>query len=255
MYWNNLINLGFKHCALETVYTNSDSLIDIKMDSIKGFYLRSPTFYSSIKFLYNKGYKVHGYDFESQNCTYKSQNSNVCRDSMQAINIKKIIERFPNEKIIVYGGHAHTYFSGSSWKTMAMFLKDMYPNKNIISLNQINYIDSFGKDNTYFEILNKENSVDYPVIVDDLIIKHESFNYNILHPNKALGYWFNEENVVFSQKIDVEKYKNKYIEITEIDCKNGYSLFKRNVDTNHIFLPVGKYKINERDNFFNLINN
>nr|WP_067063315.1 hypothetical protein [Mucilaginibacter sp. L294] len=118
-------NAGYRYLAIETL---EDSLINQKKypDGETGFYTREPLFGELIREALKIGLKLIVYEPE-QECDNKSSDPNYCsnfRDSLMAVNLKNILQKDPNAKILVYAGYDHIYEDNDDgWIKMAQNFK------------------------------------------------------------------------------------------------------------------------------------
>ena len=195
--------------------------------------------------------KLFGYDHK-YDCEDKTLNNQRCRDSMQAINIKRIIDKNPESKFIVFGGHGHTFYNYEDIKPMGQYLKEILPNMKIVSLNQLYYIDSFGEQESIFKLLNNKYKLDTPHLIKE---ENTYFDYTIIQSDKEIGYWYKAKTEILPQKIKINKNKGYYVEV--ISKLTNITVFKGKIEqikNNQIYLPEGKYKIIYYDTNYNLLN-
>ena len=169
---------------------------------------------------------------------------------MQAVNIKRIVEKNPNSKFIVFGGHGHTFYNYEDIKPMGQYLKDFLPNTKIVSLNQLYYIDSFGEQESILKLLNNKLKLNTPHLIKE---ENTYFDYTVIQPDKEIGYWYNNKTDMLPKKININKRKGFYVEV--ISELTNIKVFKGKTEliNKHIYLPEGKYKIIYYDKHYNKI--
>lgn len=247
-FLHHLKELGFSNLLTEDISPNTENEV-LKIKKIDGYYLKQPTYGLLIDYAVKNRINIFGYDYY-YDCENKSLNNQKCRDSMQAVNIKRIVEKNPNSKFIVFGGHGHTFYNYEDIKPMGQYLKEFLPNTKIVSLNQLYYIDSFGEQESIFKLLNNKLNLKTPHLIKE---ENTFFDYTIIQPDKEIGYWYYDKTDLLPKKININKRKGFYVEViselTNIKVFKGKTeLMKKN-----IYLPEGKYKIIYYDKHYNKI--
>ena len=245
-----LKELGFLNLLTEGISPKTENKA-LKIKEIDGYYLKQPTYGLLIDYAVKNNINIFGYDYY-YDCENKSLNNQKCRDSMQAVNIKSIVEKNPNSKFIVFGGHGHTFYNYEDIKPMGQYLKEILPNMKIVSLNQLYYIDSFGEQESIFKLLNNKYKLDTPHLIKE---ENTYFDYTIIQSDKEIGYWYKAKTEILPQKIKINKNKGYYVEV--ISKLTNITVFKGKIEqikNNQIYLPEGKYKIIYYDTNYNLLN-
>ena len=249
-FLHHLKKYGFTHLLTED-FTPKEEIEPLTSKEIKGYYLKQPTYGLLTDYSFKNNIKLFGYDHK-YDCEDKTLNNQRCRDSMQAINIKRIIDKNPESKFIVFGGHGHTFYNFEDIKPMGQYLKEILPNMKIVSLNQLYYIDSFGEQESIFKLLNNKYKLDTPHLIKE---ENTYFDYTIIQSDKEIGYWYKAKTEILPQKIKINKNKGYYVEV--ISKLTNITVFKGKIEqikNNQIYLPDGKYKIIYYDTNYNLLN-
>ena len=249
-FLHHLKELGFLNLLTEGISPKTENKA-LKIKEIDGYYLKQPTYGLLIDYAVKNNINIFGYDYY-YDCENKSLNNQKCRDSMQAVNIKSIVEKNPNSKFIVFGGHGHTFYNYEDIKPMGQYLKEILPNMKIVSLNQLYYIDSFGEQESIFKLLNNKYKLDTPHLIKE---ENTYFDYTIIQSDKEIGYWYKAKTEILPQKIKINKNKGYYVEV--ISKLTNITVFKGKIEqikNNQIYLPEGKYKIIYYDTNYNLLN-
>ena len=249
-FLHHLKKYGFTHLLTED-FTPKEEIEPLTSKEIKGYYLKQPTYGLLTDYSFKNNIKLFGYD-HYYDCEDKTLNNQRCRDSMQAINIKRIIDKNPESKFIVFGGHGHTFYNYEDIKPMGQYLKEILPNMKIVSLNQLYYIDSFGEQESIFKLLNNKYKLDTPHLIKE---ENTYFDYTIIQSDKEIGYWYKAKTEILPQKIKINKNKGYYVEV--ISKLTNITVFKGKIEqikNNQIYLPEGKYKIIYYDTNYNLLN-
>lgn len=249
-FLHHLKKFGFSYLLTEG-FTPNEENEPLTSKEIQGYYLKQPTYGLLTDYSFKNNIKLFGYDYY-YDCENKTLNSQKCRDSMQAVNIKRIIDQNSQSKFIVFGGHGHTFYNYEDVKPMGQYLKEFFPNMKIVSLNQLYYIDSFGEKESIFKILNNKFKLNTPHLIKE---ENSYFDYTIIQPDKEIGYWYKEKTEILPQKIKINKRKGYYVEVvsdlTNIIVFKGKSELIKN---NQIYLPKGKYKTVYYDINYNRLN-
>lgn len=247
-FLHHLKELGFSNLLTEGISPNTENEA-LKIKEIDGYYLKQPTYGLLIDYAVKNNLNIFGYDYY-YDCENKSLNNQKCRDSMQAVNIKRIVEKNPNSKFIVFGGHGHTFYNYEDIKPMGQYLKEFLPNTKIVSLNQLYYIDSFGEQESIFKLLNDKLKLNTPHLIKE---ENTYFDYTVIQPDKEIGYWYNNKTDMLPKKININKRKGFYVEV--ISELTNIKVFKGKTEliNKHIYLPEGKYKIIYYDKHYNKI--
>jgi hypothetical protein len=119
-----LYDKGFRHLALETLIP-SDSINErgypLRIKS--GFYTSEPTFGQMLREAKAVGFQV--WDYEVQLPCPSSDCKNF-REAQQTENLKRILDKDPNGKILVWAGHGHIHENNdTSWQKMGFRFKKL----------------------------------------------------------------------------------------------------------------------------------
>lgn len=134
-FLKELSAIGYKNFGVEALAngTKKDSLLNSRKYPIQetGYYIKDPQFGNLIRNALEIGYNVFAY--ESTNSSNGTE-----REIEQAENIKKVIDKNPNEKFLIYCGYDHALEGPNrSWgKAMAGRLSE-YTGINPLTINQV----------------------------------------------------------------------------------------------------------------------
>ncbi len=157
-----LFKQGFRHIGLETylAHKTTDSLIHVHgYPNLKtGFYTKEPQFGNLLRVAISQGYNLFGYESEDHIDGYE-------REINQAKNIKNYIDKYPNEKFIIYCGFDHGYEGeiGNIWqKAMASRLSDL-TGFDPLTIDQVKFSERSLKkfENPYYQLFNENNPTVY----------------------------------------------------------------------------------------------
>lgn len=245
MYYLKLLkDKGFEYLALETLPAPEENDILItEPEKISGYYVEEPTCSLMINYALGLGYKLVAYE-EADQCLGKGNN---CRDSIQAVNILKLIEEYPKSKVVVFGGHAHIEKREreDAWKFMRVFLQEFLPEKKIISIGQTKFITT--------NLNSIDLDISKPVI---LSIDDGQFDAQIISPYYKNYYeWYYKNSFFMNKKVEIP-YKKEFYEIEIIPIINNkeiyYPIFKckkENLQGNYIYIPKEiNYKVILKEN-------
>ncbi len=101
---NDLYKLGYKHIGMEGLKLG-DSLLNRRKYPIQttGFYVKESSFGNLIRESIATGMNVFAYE---QN-PFDSLQGAIGREKSQALNIRKVMDTYPNDKFIIYCGYDH----------------------------------------------------------------------------------------------------------------------------------------------------
>lgn len=123
---------GFTYLGLEALNEKDEERLnkDKYPTLFSGLYIAEPRFGALVRSALQKGFKVFGYecrDIATENAAVNSYTSSWnFRDSIQALNIKRILDKDPKAKILLHCGYMHNKeTTGADFKTMAYMLKKM----------------------------------------------------------------------------------------------------------------------------------
>ena len=119
-----LYEKGFRHFALEALNA-ADSINErgypLRLKS--GIYTNEPTFGQMLREAQSLGFQLWGYE---NDLTCPGTDCANFREARQAENLKKILDKDPNAKIVVWAGHGHIYENDEvGWKKMAFRFKKL----------------------------------------------------------------------------------------------------------------------------------
>lgn len=227
---------GFNALAMEAYYHNNQSILKGIPTQKSGFYTLDPAYGNLLRKALQLGFKLYEYDFSKnipKNISKELQYN--YRDSMQAINLKKILTQ--HNKLIVFSGQGHIFkkVSNPKLKTMGMFLQTMIPNKKTLTIDQslfTNFGDSSNKilkdlDLKEPSILTKNNFI--------WTSNKDSFDYQIFFPLNQN--WFLKNYQCINQK-----YNSTFLE------KLIYIYNEKEPLDNHIIPITLQYIENENTN-------
>lgn len=126
----DLKKLGYRHLGLEAINFDLDTMHSNGYPTYSsGFYTSEPQFGELIRTAVELGFTVFGYDPED---AYDEE-----REVQQAKNIKAVMDKFPNDKVLVHCGFGHLYENPNS-RLMGYQLAQM-TNNNPLTVNQYDY--------------------------------------------------------------------------------------------------------------------
>ena len=159
----DLFNNGYKNLGLEDL-TNGEKkdsmLYDRKYPTKEtGFYIKDPQFGDLVRTAINIGYKVFPYE-------QTTGSNGKLREIEQARNIKKVIEKNPDEKFLIHCGFGHVLegIHNSLGKTMAGRITE-YTKINPLTINQVVYSEKSKPE--YNHPLLKAFNLEEPTILLD----------------------------------------------------------------------------------------
>jgi hypothetical protein len=128
---NDLQRLGFRHIAMETLSAKDTSALHQRGYPLyeSGFYQREPLFGEFMRQALKRGFKLVAYESEQECPSATGKDPFFCnrfRDSIQAVNLARWVQRHPEEKLFVFAGYSHVYKSSENeWTRMAQFFQKM----------------------------------------------------------------------------------------------------------------------------------
>ncbi|QHI35356.1 hypothetical protein IMCC3317_07020 [Kordia antarctica] len=239
---------GFNYLAIEAIDKSKNSFFENSNFPLKssGYYSREPYFGLFIREALKQGFKIVGYDdFTTEN-----------REKTQALNIKDILDKDSNAKIVVYAGIDHILEKSTTNKRMAEYFMEL-TTINPVTIDQVEIPYSSSNrliliESSAFKNVKRVNTnVDFFLINNitpslEAVYGKENIR-SINYTNDKLGKYINEE-LLFSFYFvnEYSKYKSNSIpilnKISTINNKNR----KFN-------LPVGSYQLIVKDIHNNLI--
>lgn len=116
-----LYDKGFRHLALEALNVDSINERGYPLRIKNGIYTNEPTFGQMLREAKTIGFQLYGYE---NDLTCLEKDCRNFREARQTENLKKILDKDPNAKIIVWAGHGHIYENNdTSWQKMAFRFK------------------------------------------------------------------------------------------------------------------------------------
>lgn len=171
--------LGFKYLAIEDL---SDQNINThqQIADTAGFYSREPLFAEMIREALRHDFTLVKYE------AVENTSSNRMRDSLQAVNLVKILKNDPDAKLLVYAGYDHIQEgTQNNWKKMAQFFTEMI-HINPLTISQTRHIEHYYPEfeTGEFRAANQFGSFNEPVIaVKNDTAWHDKFvDISIIHP-------------------------------------------------------------------------
>jgi hypothetical protein len=164
---------GFQYFAVETL-SYKDTLLNMRKYPEflnTGFYSNEPTSGNMLREALAIGYELVAYD-DMSNCEYDNKNPKYClniRELNQAINIKKIIDKNPNAKILVHAGHGHIRKKpDNDWIKMADLFQRL-TNIAVFSADQTTLVSRSNPNynNAYYQYITQNYVFDEPIILLD----------------------------------------------------------------------------------------
>ncbi|WP_028890533.1 hypothetical protein [Tenacibaculum sp. 47A_GOM-205m] len=235
-----LYNHGYKHLGLEALANGNEK--DIELNTRKypiqttGYYTKDPQFGELIREALSIGFHVFAYE-------QTADKNGKEREIVQAKNIQQVINKFPNEKILIHCGFDHALEGiHQSWeKALAERLKE-YTNIDPLTINQVFYSE---KSNPKFNhpllkvfnineatvLINKKDRKPMPYIKkdswSDIAVLHPNTtfvnekanwlnnqvslnlsNYQLTYPIMVLAYLKNED-ISTAVPVDIVELKDK----------------------------------------------
>lgn len=128
---DDLYQQGFRHLAMETLSAKDTSELHQRGYPLyeSGFYQREPLFGELMRQALKKGFKLVAYEAELECPPAQGKDRFFCnrfRDSIQAVNLARWVQKHPQEKLFVFAGYSHIYESSEDeWTRMAQFFQKM----------------------------------------------------------------------------------------------------------------------------------
>jgi len=240
--------LGYNYLALEAA-DNTNFRENYILNHEEGFYLNEPNFANLVAEASKLGFKIKSY--ESNIACVDSKNCYNFRDSIQAINLNKILKDNKEAKIIVLAGGSHIYEKSSRNKNMAQYFKEL-TGINPFTVDQISLVDNHTNNNSFYYQANSNFDIKSPSViltVNDSIYKYDGrVDLSLIYPLNNQQNWMCEDKSVIDIKL--KKQYNRLI----------FQAFKRNdiqkvpVFNKVIYPTDTKLKLNlERGNYFYII--
>jgi hypothetical protein len=242
-----LYEKGFRHLALETL-NPKDNLNDrdYPLRTVSGFYSDEPTFGQMLREAKSIGFQLWSYE--------NTLPSDDFRELEQAKNLKKIMDKFPNEKFLIWVGHGHIYESTEQmdFKMMASYLKKLTGiNPYTIEQTMFKETSQEETDPAIWKVALKKWQFKKPIVItkkDTIfvlpqmkgIVDMQVFFPRTDYTNDYPNWMGNSENTSYDLNIDKEHFKGKLLKIF---LKNEY---KKEVER---AIPVMNIPLNRIGNF------
>jgi hypothetical protein len=206
----DLRQLGYIYLGIETLGYRDTLLMKRKYPVlISGTYSNEPSFGNMIRSAIKQNYTLFPYE------TKRDVDDNE-REKEQAQNIKQVMDKYPNDKFIIYCGFGHVAEDSlqNGWVlAMAGRLKRL-TGINPLTVDQVELTESGGRDN----FLRKAINVDYSAVFMDSsgrvfnkAVENAGYDANVFHPDtRYLNgrpewlYTTNKAAVAITSKIKIE---------------------------------------------------
>lgn len=259
----DMYKLGYRYLAMEALNNTPSATADTILNVNTGFFINEPVCAEMVRIAKDIGYTVYAYE---DTMAYKHSGS--MRDSIQAVNIYKLIQQNPSAKILVHAGYGHISEEQiASYIPMAMFFKKI-SGINPLTVNQTDMTEGsdFAYGRSFYEAYLRAFPITVPSVavyknkpVDllasseyDISIIHPPTNYKNKRPDwyslegirKELAVKPTEKSLFLVQAYYYKEYNKlakDYLvpaDQTYTSAENGYY---------YLYLQPGKYKIVMRD--------
>ena len=132
---NGFRQMGFKYLAIEDLSDQNINTTRSVTDTM-GYYSREPLFAEMIREALRQNFTLVKYEAWGTS-------SNRMRDSLQAVNLAKLLKTDPQAKLLVYAGYDHIHEgSRTDWKKMAQFFKDL-TSIDPLTISQTRHIEQY----------------------------------------------------------------------------------------------------------------
>jgi hypothetical protein len=215
---------GFRYLALEGLDSN-DSINErgYPMRMKSGFYTNEPVFGQMLREALNIGFQLVGYENEYPCPETDCRNF---RETKQTENLKKILDKDPNAKIIVWAGHDHIFENYNPvWEKMASRFKKL-TNIDPLTIEQTQLREGASENNEQgiWKTAIKKWDFKKPVVVvnKDSIYKTGSaesavdmqvFYPRTDYPNDYPHWMGNSETTFYDLSLEKDYFKDKLLEI------------------------------------------
>lgn len=221
---NGFRELGFKYLAIEDLSDQNINTTRIVTDTI-GYYSRDPLFAEMFREALRQNFVLIKYEADRNT-------SNRMRDSLQAVNLARLLETDPQAKLLVYAGYDHVQENTrNSWKKMAQFFKEM-TNIDPLTISQTRHIERYHTEfeTDEFQTVNKFISFSVPVVaIKDHTVWHDDFvdislfYPRYLNPNHRPKYLF-IDNLKKAVPLDTHDQKGLFVQAFYADEKHGHRI-------------------------------
>ncbi len=183
---------GFRHIAFETLYAKDTALLKQRGYPVheSGFYQKEPLFGELMRQALKKGFTLLAYESEVKCTPSPAKDPRYCnrfRDSIQAQNLARWIQKNPEQKLFVYAGYSHVYENTEdTWIRMAEFFRQ-FTGINPLTIDQEHMserTDSSMEDQRYRAVTLMKN-IQAPMVayVEDTIWSYSSkVDITVFHP-------------------------------------------------------------------------
>lgn len=267
-----LYSKGFRELALEG-FDKNDTLINHRKYNWynQGFYTAEPRYSNLINYAIRLGFRVHGFDD-----FLKGHN----RDSLQAVNLVKIVATNPAGKLVVLSGYGHMS-ECSSYQYMGFHFKKM-SGINPLTIDQVYMPQYFSRNNEHLWLKHKFDSHSEPVLfqltnADSFYASRDCYDVSLFSPTITytkhrptqlihsdlffkLKYRVknipNNEAIVFVTSCTDDNAVPEDIYQYNISCDDKFLILFSTVKTNYISLklPSKEYRMGRRYRFKRKVN-
>lgn len=244
---NGFRKLGFKYLAIEDLADQNINTTRTVTDTT-GYYSHEPLFAEMIREALRQNFVLINYEA-------KNTNSNRMRDSLQAVNLAKLLKTDPDAKLLVDAGYDHIHENTrTSWKKMAQFFKEM-TNIDPLTISQTRHIERYYSQFETDEFLTVNKFVSFsfskPVVAlkndiawHDDFVDISLFYPRYLTPNSRPEY-LSDNNLTKSVQLDTHGQKGLFVQAYYADEKQGHripahQLFIKNTKE-FLYLRPGNY--------------
>jgi len=258
-----LYNQGFRYLAMEML--NNFGTASLKeVDNTTGYYVQEPIAAELIRKAIVLGYTLVPYE-DTAGATHNGSQ----RDSIQAANIYRILQKDPSAKIIVHAGYGHISEAklGEVIIPMGLAFKQM-SGIDPLTVNQTNFTENSSTEygRLFYNALMKKISIEEPVVLlkgkdPYILIDQEGYDIFVVHPptvyknnrpawlslygeRKEISVSPQEKNLFMVQAYYADEYDHHPLE-TIIPADQTY--IASDYGYYSLYLKPGKYKLVFRD--------
>jgi hypothetical protein len=180
-----LYQQGYRYLAMEMLNNYGNASLT-KLDHTTGYYAQDPIAGELIRKALALGYTLVPYED-----TAGARHTATVRDSIQAANIYKIIQKDPAAKILVHAGYGHISEASLGGEVIPMGLAfKMQSGIDPLTVNQTNFTEGsttdFGR--VYHKELMQKIKIDEPVVLLKgrklyTLIEQEGYDIYVVHPS------------------------------------------------------------------------
>ncbi|MGE8424955.1 MAG: hypothetical protein ACN6PI_19120, partial [Sphingobacterium siyangense] len=244
---NGFRKLGFKYLAIEDLADQNINTTRTVTDTT-GYYSHEPLFAEMIREALRQNFVLINYDANNTN-------SNRMRDSLQAVNLAKLLKTDPDAKLLVYAGYDHIHENTrTNWKKMAQFFKEM-TNIDPLTISQTRHIERYYSQFETDEFLTVNKFVSFsfskPVVaLKDGTAWHDDFvDISLFYPRylttNSRPEYLSDNNLTKSIQLDTHGQKGIFVQAYYADEKQGHripadQLFIKNTKE-FLYLRPGNY--------------